>query len=81
MSLLCYPIVFYNTNQQILPWSEIFDQFSLKHNYLLEKLKLNQKIWMEKHTSANDVLSDAKNNSAKINQLEVPTKLVCNTNS
>lgn len=58
----------------VLTWSEIFEQFSIKHTYLLDKLKITEKLWLEKHNSADEVISDSKGNSAKLDLLAVPAK-------
>ena len=52
------------TKIYVLKWSEIFDEFSKRHEYLLDKLKLEEELWLRKHNSADEVVADAQNNSA-----------------
>lgn len=36
----------------VMTWSDIFDEFSKRHNFLLEKLNVEQELWLQKHNSA-----------------------------
>lgn len=36
----------------VMTWSDIFDEFSKRHDYLMSKLKLEEEIWMKKHETA-----------------------------
>lgn len=57
-------------------WSDIFDEFTIKYNYLMERLKIKQELWLRKHISANEIVDDLKNNSAKSNPPIIPKKKV-----
>lgn len=62
------------TKIYVLKWSEIFDEFSKRHDYLLDKLKLEEELWLRKHNSADEVLADAQNNSAIMGMPLIPPK-------
>ncbi|MBR1433344.1 ATP-binding protein [Ruminococcus sp.] len=47
-------------------WSQIFEDFSVKNEYLLKKLKFKQEMWLEKHNSADEAVNDAVNNTAAV---------------
>ena len=62
------------TKIYVLKWSEIFDEFSKRHEYLLDKLKLEEELWLRKHNSADEVVADAQNNSAIMEMPLIPKK-------
>lgn len=62
------------TKIYVLKWSEIFDEFSKRHEYLLEKLKLEETLWMKQHDSADEVVQDVNSNSAVLEQALIPKK-------
>ena len=64
------------TKIYVLKWSEIFDEFSKRHEYLLDKLKLEEELWLRKHNSADEVLADAQNNSAIMEMPLIPKKAI-----
>lgn len=45
-------------------WSEIFNEFEIKHKYLNEKLQLERKMLNKEYEDANEVLADSINSSA-----------------
>ncbi|RJP49361.1 MAG: ATP-binding protein [Anaerolineaceae bacterium] len=47
-------------------WSEIFTDFELRHNFLLEKLEFERKRLMADQKSADDLIADIEFNSAKM---------------
>lgn len=53
-------------------WSELFNRFSIQHDFLLDKLKLSEKLWLEKHSSADEVVAAACNNSAALEAEQIP---------
>ena len=53
-----------NNKIYVLTWSDIFDEFSLRHEYLMRKLELEKEIWLKKHDSIENVVEDIKDNSA-----------------
>lgn len=57
----------------VFTWSDIFADFSYKHEYLLEKLRLDEKIWLEKHTSANEIIENIKGNTAVMQRALIQT--------
>lgn len=67
-----------NGNQKIyvMTWSDIFDEFTKKHSYLMDQLKIKQELWLRKHASANKVVNDTKGNTATLNPPMVPKKKV-----
>lgn len=52
------------TKIYVLKWSEIFDDFSRKHDYLMDKLKLQEELWLKEYNSADEVVEDVKTNDA-----------------
>ena len=69
-------LVFCTTNHKIYvkTWSEIFEDFSVKSDYLLQRLKLDEEIWLKKHGCADEAVSDVVDNSAHLDELLVPKK-------
>lgn len=62
------------TKIYVLKWSEIFDEFSKRHEYLLEKLKLEESLWLKKHDCADDAVADALDNTAVMEEELIPKK-------
>lgn len=56
----------------VMTWSQIFENFSTNHDFLLNKLKLKQEIWLHTHSSADAAVADVVNNSASLEQFELP---------
>lgn len=54
------------TNIYVLQWSEIFDDFSRRYEFLMEKLKFEQSLWINKHGSAEEAVDSLTDNSAKM---------------
>jgi hypothetical protein len=53
-----------NYKVYVKKWSEIFDEFELRHQFLNEKLELRRKLIVEKHKTAEEVITAAKDNVA-----------------
>lgn len=62
------------TKIYVLKWSEIFDEFSKRHEYLLEKLKLEETLWLKQHDNADDVVEDITSNSAIMDKPLIPKR-------
>lgn len=62
------------TKIYVLKWSEIFDEFSKRHEFLLDRLKLQEQLWMKKHNSADDVVEDIIDNSATLEKPLIPKR-------
>ena len=60
------------TKIYVLKWSEIFEDFSKNHSYLMEKLKLEEKLWLTEHADA--AVEDALNNDATMPAYEIKSK-------
>lgn len=60
------------TKIYVLKWSEIFDEFSKRHEYLLDKLKLEETLWLKQHGNADNVVDDVVNNSATLEEPLIP---------
>lgn len=60
-----------NQKIYVMTWSEVFEQFTIKHDYLLEKLKLSKELWLKEHNTADDIIKDSEN-SAKLPLLSMP---------
>ncbi len=46
-----------------LKWSEIFDDYSKRHDFLMERLKLEEELWMKTHKSADEAVKSIEVNS------------------
>lgn len=62
------------TKIYVMKWSEIFDEFSKRHEYLLEKLKLEEALWLKQHDNADDVVNDITNNTAAMDKPLIPKR-------
>ena len=62
------------TKIYVLKWSEIFDEFSKRHEYLLDKLKLEEELWLKQHDNADNVVDDVVDNSARLEKPLIPKK-------
>ena len=63
-----------NNKIYVLTWSDIFDDFSLRHEYLMRKLELEKEIWLKKHDSIENVVEDIKENSATLDSALIPKR-------
>lgn len=64
-----------NNKIYVLTWSDIFDEFSLRHDYLMCKLELEKEIWLKKHDSIENVVEDIKENSATLDSALIPKRV------
>ncbi len=55
-----------------LKWSEIFDDYARRHEFLMKRLRLEEKIWLEKHGSAEEAVQSIEGNSAKAEKALIP---------
>ena len=55
-----------NNKIYVLTWGDVFDSFSLRHDYLVSKLELEKEIWLKKHKSVEETVEAIKNNSATL---------------
>ena len=62
------------TKIYVLKWSEIFDDYAKRHEFLMERLKFEEKMWLEEHQSANDAVSDVADNEAKLAEAIIPKR-------
>lgn len=60
-----------NQKIYVMTWSEVFEQFTIKHDYLLEKLKLSKELWLKEHENVDDIIKDSEN-SAQLPSLSIP---------
>ena len=51
-----------------------YDEFSKRHEYLLDKLKLEEELWLKKHDNADNVVDDVVDNSARLEKPLIPKK-------
>lgn len=63
-----------NNKIYVLTWSDIFDEFSLRHDYLMCKFELEKEIWLKKHDSIENVVEDIKENSATLDSALIPKR-------
>ncbi len=71
---LVYSVDNGNTKIFVLKWSEIFDEFSRRHEYLLEKLKLEESLWLQHNNSADEVVASIVENSAAMSGPIIPKR-------
>lgn len=64
------------TKIYVVKWSEIFDEFSKRHEYLLDKLRLEEELWLKQHENADAVVDDVSNNSATLPKPLIPKKAI-----
>ena len=55
-----------------MKWSEVFDDYSKRHDFLMERLKLEEKLWLEVHQSADEAVDSVVANSAKLSDAVIP---------
>ena len=55
-------------------WSEIFEDYSRRHDFLMERLKLEEKLWLETHSSADDAVNSVIDNSAIMPEPVIPKR-------
>lgn len=67
-------LVYKVKNQRIYvkTWSQIFEDFSVKSDYLLQKLKLSRDCWLKKYVDADEAVKSVVNNSAHLEEYAVP---------
>lgn len=63
-----------NNKIYVMTWSDIFDEFLKRHNYLMNKLQFAQELWLTKHESADEVVEDIIINSANCEKALIPSK-------
>lgn len=62
------------TNVYVMKWSEVFDGLLRRHDFLMEKLKFEQSLWLQKHGTPEDAVEETQNNSAKMPEAVVPKR-------
>ena len=69
-------LVFSAANHKIYvkKWSEIFEDFEVKSDYLIQRLKFDEQLWLQKHSNADETVSEVVNNSAHLVEFPVPQK-------
>lgn len=63
-----------NNKIYVLTWSDIFDNFSKRHDYLMSRLELEKELWLKKHDSIDETVEDIKNNSASLEGPIIPKR-------
>lgn len=56
----------------VLTWSDIFDDFSKRHDYLMRKMEFEKEVWLKKHNSADETVEDILDNSASLDEAIIP---------
>lgn len=69
-------LVYFVGNHKIYvkTWAEIFEDFEVKSNYLLQRLKFDEQLWLKKHSNSDETVNEVVNNSAHLLELSVPQK-------
>ena len=62
------------TNIFVMRWSEIFDDFSKRYDFLMNKLEFERSLWIEQHENADDAVNSLKDNTAKEAEAVVPKR-------
>ncbi len=65
-----------NNKIYILTWSDIFDDFSRRHEYLMSKLEMEKDLWLKKHDSLEEAVEDIKDNTASQAEAIIPKRVV-----
>lgn len=60
------------TKVYALKWSEIFDDYSKRHDFLMERLKLEEELWLKTHKSADEAVLSVEVNSATSESAVIP---------
>ena len=55
----------------VMTWSQIFENFSTNHDFLLNKLKFKQEVWLQTHRSADAAVENVVNNSASLEKFDL----------
>lgn len=55
----------------VMTWSQIFENFSTNHDFLLNKLTFKQEVWLQTHSSADAAVEDVVNNSASLEKFDL----------
>lgn len=76
---LVYSIDNGKTKIYVLKWSEVFDEFSKRYEFLLEKLKLEKELWLKESSSADEAVQSIKDNSATLDGPIIPKRSTGNT--
>lgn len=56
------------TKVYVLKWSEVFDDYSKRQDFLMQRLQLEEKLWLETHQSADEAVDSVVDNSAKLTE-------------
>ena len=54
------------TKIYVMKWSEVFDDLSKRHDFVMERIKFNEKMWLQEHDSADEIVNEIKNNTASM---------------
>jgi hypothetical protein len=49
-----------------MKWSEVFDDLSKRHDFLMEKIKFQEELWLKEHDSADEIVGEIKKNTASM---------------
>ena len=55
-----------NNKIYVLTWSDIFDDFAKRHDYLMGRMEIGKEVWLKKHNSVDEVVEEIKENSATL---------------
>lgn len=61
-----------NNKIYVMTWSDIFDDFSKRHDYLISKMEIEKEIWLKKHNSVDETVEDIIDTSATLEPAFIP---------
>jgi hypothetical protein len=65
-----------NNKIYVLTWSDIFDDFSKRHEYLMSKMEVERELWLKRHDSVDETVKDIKENSATLENAVIPKRAI-----
>ena len=61
-----------NNKISVMTWSDIFEDFSKRHDYLMSKMEIEKEIWLKKHNSLEETVEDILDTSAALEPALIP---------
>lgn len=61
-----------NNKIYVMTWSDIFEDFSKRHDYLMSKMEIEKEIWLKKHNSLEETVEDILDTSAALEPALIP---------
>lgn len=62
------------TNIYVLKWSEVFNAFSKRYDFIMDKLSFQQELWLTKYNNADEATASLGNSTAKMPEAVIPKR-------